>query len=227
MGRPRQVTDEEILGVARRCALEHGPGVSLDVVAQGLGVSGPALLKRFKSRNAMLLAALRPSDEPPWVRALADGPDGRPLKRQLAEVFGRVLHDAAAEMPCLMVLRESGIPFEALYAKGTTPAPMRALRALTSWLGRGRARGLLSARELESAAAAMLGALQGRVFLPHVCRRSFWQNSDRRFVEELAAVFTRALTARSRATASRARVRRSGPAAPRIQRVNRSTRGAR
>ena len=39
MPRPRQVTDEAILAATRDCVLERGPHVSLDVVAERLGVT--------------------------------------------------------------------------------------------------------------------------------------------------------------------------------------------
>ena len=87
MARPRQVTDEDILRAARDCALDHGPGVSMELVAERLGVTPPALLKRFGSRKALLLAALRPPDELPWMRALEAGPDGRPLMNEGGEVM--------------------------------------------------------------------------------------------------------------------------------------------
>ena len=213
MARPRQVTDEEILGVARRCALEHGPRVSLDVVAHGLGVSAPALLKRFGNRDALLLAALRPNDDPAWLRELAEGPDRRPLRQQLEELFTRVLDAFAADVPCMMALRESGIPFESVFEPGTTPLPVRGIRAVASWIERAREAGLVCGEESETAAAAMIGALQGHVFLPHICRRNFWRLSDHKFLEQLADLFTRALGPASIVTPAVRRLRRATPKA--------------
>ena len=104
MARPRQITDEEILRTARECTLERGPQVSLDVVAERLGVTPPALLKRFGSRRALLLAALRPSDNPEWIQELSAGPDDRPLAAQLEEMLGRILDLMVREVPCLVAL---------------------------------------------------------------------------------------------------------------------------
>src|SRR5262249_61326624 len=121
MARPGQVTDEEILKVARACTLEHGPHVSLDMVAEKLGVTPPALLKRFGSRRALLLAALRPNDDPRYLSDLARGPDERPLPTQLEELLARVLDLMVREVPCMVALRESGIPLEDVFPPGQTP----------------------------------------------------------------------------------------------------------
>ena len=67
MARPRLITDEQILTTMRSCVLEHGAQVSLDVVAQQLGVTSPALLKRFGSLEALMLEALRPPEDPAFI----------------------------------------------------------------------------------------------------------------------------------------------------------------
>jgi AcrR family transcriptional regulator len=194
MARPRQVTDEEILHAFRTCALERGVGVTLDLVAERLGVSPPAVLKRFGSRRALMIAALRPPDEPAWLRDVAVGPDERPFEEQLAALFTRILDVLHEEMPGLVALRESGIPMEECYTDPTaTPPPVRGIRALATWLGRARDRGLVAGEDFETAAFAMLGALQGRVFLFYVYKKSLWRRSQRGFVEDLARLFAAAL----------------------------------
>jgi len=55
MARPRLITDEQILTTMRSCVLELGSHVSLDLVADKLGVTAPALLKRFGNRQELLL----------------------------------------------------------------------------------------------------------------------------------------------------------------------------
>ena len=52
--RPRQFSDDELLQTARRCFLEHGPGVSTGLIAEELGVSQAALFKRFKPIQAAM-----------------------------------------------------------------------------------------------------------------------------------------------------------------------------
>ena len=68
MARPRLITDEQILQTMRASVLEHGPAVSLDLVAEKLKVTGPALLKRFGTRQALMIEALKPPEEPTTTR---------------------------------------------------------------------------------------------------------------------------------------------------------------
>jgi AcrR family transcriptional regulator len=56
--RPRQATDEEILRATFRAIARLGPSrLTLADVAQEAGVSAPALVQRFGSKRALLLAA--------------------------------------------------------------------------------------------------------------------------------------------------------------------------
>lgn len=68
MARPRQISDEQILTTMCSCVLSHGPQVSLDLVAKELGVTGPALLKRFGTREELMLRALRPPEVPAFLK---------------------------------------------------------------------------------------------------------------------------------------------------------------
>src|SRR4051812_24286082 len=114
MSRPRQVSDEQILTAVRSSVSAHGPKVSLDKVAAQLGVTQPAILKRFGNRQALMLAALMPPAEPPWVEGLKGGPDARPFETQLNELAQRMTTWFVEIVPCMSALRESGIPHDEL-----------------------------------------------------------------------------------------------------------------
>ena len=77
MSRPKGIPDTEVLAEARRCFLRYGPGVSTETIAAGLSLSQPALFKRFGTKKALMMSALRPPPTPAWVVALDDGPDER------------------------------------------------------------------------------------------------------------------------------------------------------
>jgi AcrR family transcriptional regulator len=195
MARPRLISNEQIVQAMRACVLEHGPAVALDTVADQLGVTAPALLKRFGSRQALLIAALKPPDEPAWLGGLAAGPDGRPFAAQLLAHFEQAFAFFEEAVPCISALRESGVPAEQVLdlKKG---GPVRALRALSAWLERAHAAGLIEVAMPETAATAMLGALQTRAFTSHVARLHYSARSNRAYLEELAELFARALKAR-------------------------------
>lgn len=194
MARPRQISDQQILETMRSCVIERGPQVSLDVVAEKLGVTSPALLKRFGNRQELLIRALLPGHEPQWVHDAEQGPDARPLAAQLEELFGRISETFAELVPCLTALRQSGIRMESIAERH--PSPARGLKALRGWLETARARGLVAGQELETAATAMLGAVQSNIMLAHLYKRTWSPRSQREYVKDLAQLFSRALSPR-------------------------------
>jgi AcrR family transcriptional regulator len=213
MTRPRQVTSEAILEAARVCAVERGPNVSLEVIAERVGVTPPALLKRFGSREAMMIAALRTCEEPPWVKSLASGPDERPLDEQLESLFSRVLDFFSSEAARMSTLCESRIPISRIFDAERPPPPVQHTWALAGWLDSARARGLVRGEDFEMVAIAMLGALHARAFLKHFFRRSFWRGSRKEYVAGLANLYARALA--PVATAGVARIRTAARTASR------------
>jgi AcrR family transcriptional regulator len=50
MGRPKEITDEQIVAAARRCFLERGAGVSASDIAHEFGVSDTTILNHFGSK---------------------------------------------------------------------------------------------------------------------------------------------------------------------------------
>lgn len=192
MARPRQITDEQILAAMRASVLERGAGVSLDVVAERLGVTSPALLKRFGSRLELMLKALQPPDAPPWMAEFDRGPDARPLEVQLSEHFGRIWTFFENVIPCVSALRESGVPHEKIF-EGKRNAPVHAIRAISKWLEKAREAGLIEAEAPESVATAILGALQTRAFTSHVAKVHYSTRSNREYLDDLVQLFSRAL----------------------------------
>jgi len=205
MTRPRQVTSEAILEAARACAVERGPNVSLEVIAERLGVTPPALLKRFGSREAMMIAALRTAEEPAWVKGLAAGPDDRPLEQQLEALFSRILDFFSSEAARMSTLCESRIPFHRVFDAERPPPPVQNTWALAAWLDQARAQRLVRREDFEMVALGMLGALHARAFLKHFFGRSFWRGSRKDYVAGLAKLHARALT--PGATSGVARIR--------------------
>ncbi|MFN7134425.1 MAG: TetR/AcrR family transcriptional regulator, partial [Myxococcales bacterium] len=130
MARPRQITDEQILEEARRCFLEHGPSVSTEVVAGRLQISQAVLFKRFRTKEELLIAALRPDPDPAWVRIVEEGPDERPLREQLRQLAPLVTAWFDEIVPCIAVLRASSIDLRRLVTPGCPLPPVRAQRAV-------------------------------------------------------------------------------------------------
>jgi AcrR family transcriptional regulator len=184
MGRPREVTDEEIVVAARRCFLERGAGVSAADIAREIGVSHTTLFNRFGSKERLMLAALGPPKKVPWVAALDEGPDDRPLREQLiehAKVMSAYFQDLQGG---LAILRAAGIdPSKAYRGRRGDSQPVQAYRALVAWLERARSRKRVAARDVETLAATILGALHGWAFTARVCGESTSAAAGERFVE--------------------------------------------
>ena len=79
------MTDEQIVAAARRCFLERGARVSAEDIARELGLTHTTLFNRFGSKEALMVAALRPPEKIPSVAAFEAGPDDRPIRKQLVE----------------------------------------------------------------------------------------------------------------------------------------------
>jgi AcrR family transcriptional regulator len=184
MGRPREVTDEQIVAAARRCFLERGAGVSAADIARELGVSHTTLFNRFGSKEGLMLAALGPPEEVPWVAALDAGPDDRPIREQLVE-HAKVMSTYFQELQAgLGVLQAAGIePGKAYRGRKGEPPPVQAFRALVAWLRRAQSQGRLARCDVETLTSTLLGALHGWAFTARVCGESTAPAASERYVE--------------------------------------------
>lgn len=209
MARPRQISNEQILSAMRTAVMSDGPTVSLEQVASGLGVTAPALLKRFGSRDALLIEALRPPDRPEWVELLIAGPTPTPdFRTQMLDIFVRMSEFMSQVVPCMMALRESGISHERIFTPDRRP-PEVAIKGIKHWLDKAHELGLTESKDSETTAFAILGSLQTRAFFAHVVRKNFSPASERRYLEQLADMFCRALGVRPPSKKSRSPRRKS------------------
>lgn len=199
MARPRQISDEQILEATKRRVLEDGPQVSLETVAHDLGVTAPAILKRFGSRQTLWLKALMPKDDAMAAKAVFAGPDDRPLVDQLEDLFTRMANFMGEVIPCIAALRQSGIdPHD--WEPTKHQHPIRGLKAMQAWLEAAKAKGLVTIDELETAASAINGAAMSRIFLGHMFKEHWSQRAQAVHFKELATLFARALAPRQSKT---------------------------
>ncbi len=185
MGRPKEVSDEQILRAARRCFLERGATVSANDIAAELGVSHTTLFNRFGSKEGLMLAALGPPELVPWVAALDGGPDDSAIRDQLVE-HGKVMAAYFQELQAgLAVLQAAGIPPSKAYKKrNADPPPVQAFRALSSWLRRAQRDKRLAKCDVDTLAATILGALHGWAFTARVCGQPTSRAAGDRHVEQ-------------------------------------------
>lgn len=190
MARPRTVSDDDILASTRRACMEFGARTSIDFIAEKLGISAPAILKRFGSKDRLLIKALSPPAEPAWVHQVANGPDSRPLVQQLEEMFYLISSFFAEIIPCLSALRESGVDVHNVEAM--QKAPLLGIEAIRVWLDEAQAAGLVHCEDADTAATAMLGSVQFHGFLSHIVRRTWSESAQRKYNRSLAELYAAA-----------------------------------
>jgi len=190
--RPRQFTDEEMVQTARRCFLEHGPGVSTSTIAAELGVSSAALFRRVGNKRALMLRALAPPAVPPFFETLARGPDERPVGEQLEALAVEIDAFFVKMFPLLAVLRAAGLDPHTLLDHMDEPPPAKAIRALTAWFSTLIEQGRIRDVTASNAAMSFIGGLQGRHFLRYACGASL-PPPDPDFPRTHARIFCRGL----------------------------------
>ena len=195
MARPRNVTDTQILYEARACFLEHGAAVSTTVIAERLGISHGVLFQRFGTKDQLLRAALLPPplEEQPWMARMRSGPDDRDVRTQLFEFAEEISTYFERIVPCLSVLRSSGIHLESMAERREDLPPLRARREVAGWFSRAMARGLLRPVQPEHAADLFLGSLQFRPFHQHLSNQGFDRTDNRAYREFVVDLICRTL----------------------------------
>ncbi len=190
------ISDEQILAATRSAVSQFGPGVSLDVIAGNLGVSQPALLKRFHSRKELMVAALKPSAQPAHAALLRAGPDGRPLREQLQEVVSWLSAYFEENAPRIAALRESGIPMCDVFPPSDgEPPPLRIKRGVAEWLQRARSCGLVTSDfDTETLAFSLVSTVSARSHMRHLFVGLPLRGTERAFLNSVTDFFVRALT---------------------------------
>lgn len=165
MVRPKQISDEEILETARACIMENGVGVAVQVIADRVGLSQPALFKRFGTKQALVMQALAPPERLPVLDWIESHPLEGPLLPQIEELLFKVWMTLKMLLPMIALIRTSSFDLETFFSRYETPPPVRLLRSIAEYLGRARENGQIR-QDVDVAAAAqgLLGVLQGRVF---------------------------------------------------------------
>jgi len=181
------------LSAARDCFLEHGPACSIEVIAQRLGVSPPALFKRIGTKRDMLIEALGPPTRVPWADRLEQGPDERPLREQLTEVVAELTVYFAEVSPRLAALRASGISLKEVFAERyEVPPPIQGHQAVATWIRKGQRTGRIRHCDPKATAVTFFGALQARPLM-HRTVQSRLRVTQHTYNQNLVELLHRAL----------------------------------
>jgi len=162
--------------------VEHGPGVTLAVLSRAVGLSPPALLKRFGSKERLLFRALLPRRPPRWAHTLAQPPGPDP-KAELARVLVELCEGFEQVGPAFAALRMSAVDVSEVFPRDQPGPSVLVRRQLTDWLERAGATGDVGCR-----ADAAVGAAEARGFLRWVSPQLVDPSTDAAWAEALAAL---------------------------------------
>ena len=180
--RPRQISDEEILQGARECFLAHGPGVSTQVIAERLGISQPALFKRFNTKEELMISALLPPLDLPATSWLKSVRPSENFDEQLEELIQVLWESLKIVFPRISVLTMSGIPHEQIHSRFKKLPLLVILDATADWILEAQQKGLVRPEgDPYIWAQTCMGALQGRAAMQYFLRRHFESHADARY----------------------------------------------
>ena len=191
--RPKKISDEDILEVARQCLIEQGSGVSTQFIADRLEVSQATLFKRFGTKLKLLQAALSlPIKAKFLLERIEVLPSDDPVKEQLLTLCLDMLVFFDEMIPCWATLHAAGISFPEHLSEDAPPIRLR--KGLTRWIAHLQDQDRIRQQvEPESIALALLGALQHRPFRNHIIKDQSMTQSDSEYVESIVDVMWRGL----------------------------------
>lgn len=180
MARPRSVTDEEILEAARRCVLDHGPGVSLARISREVGLSSPAILQRFGTKDALVFRALLPRHPPATTRLLALPPPADiDVDAVLVDLLAAIAEEFRQVGPALAALRMAPHAVPAVFPPDKAGPSVGARLRLARWLAAVERDSELPTADEQRLADVLLGAAEARGFLAWVGPQMVSDASDR------------------------------------------------
>jgi AcrR family transcriptional regulator len=104
-GRPKVISDEALLAVARQVFLERGIRATTAEVAERAGIAEGTVFLRFKSKDALFRAAVcvDPSTRPEFVETFANSAGKGDLRQNLIEFTTRLLEFKRIALPVILM----------------------------------------------------------------------------------------------------------------------------
>lgn len=178
MGRPPRISREQILDAARRAFAERGfDSTTLADIAGGLKVTPAAILRHFKSKQALFTAAMSARDlmlpQPVIELAGLEGSeDPRIVLRRFAEQFIPFMQSvigAAIAVQMHMRARQTTfvVPFD---TSADDTLPRRGLRILAAYFQRAMDAKVIRKSDPRALALLFVGHLQSYVLIHEVLR---------------------------------------------------------
>ncbi len=155
--RPQTKTDEEILDAARKIFFQKGTQASVQTIADEVGISQPALFKRFGTKKELIERALSGIQEPSWFTTADREITDRPFAEQLKDLLREIYEFFNTMHPIFLLIRNSGINPHSIIKHAETPLPEKGRKKLTEWLEKCYEKGLIRECNFRMAATHILG----------------------------------------------------------------------
>lgn len=137
----------------------------MEVIAEDLGVSSQAILKRFGSKQEVMLAAMAPPDQVAWIPLVEAGPNEQPIRQQLTEILEQLATFFVQLARQISVLRFSGVDPRDLMDRYDEAPPLRHIRVLATWLDKAAEQHLIRPIDSRAMAMMMLTSMHGPAML--------------------------------------------------------------
>lgn len=187
MGRPPQITTDQILEAARTLFLERGPSVTTAEIAECAGCSEGTLFRRFPTKEALFVKAVACVDLPAWDELSTPRAPDESIEDRLQRIAEAVVDMMLQLMPRVMMMKSrlNLSPAEMFASLGASP-PAEAIRQLTRYLEAERRSGAVVTADPEVVARIFLGALHHYAFCEHAGINDLLPMPRESFLRQLA-----------------------------------------
>ena len=185
MGRPKNITDEELLAVARKLFLERGYSVSTATIAREAEISEGTLFKRFPTKAELFRAALGfPGFNIKEMYSAFE--KAGEVREGLVSAFVVLLRFQAVLVPRLMRLWAEPNVISLEEIKGDPDAPPFALiKEIAGFLDSLSQQEKLRIRDPELAAKVIVGATHNLVYLHFLLKEELKEEEIEEFSRKL------------------------------------------
>ena len=169
MARTPKITNEEILAAARQVFLEQGIGASTLAIAEKAGISEASIFKRFRTKQALFLAAMGIAEMPQWVKVLMNQTPTAEIKSELTEICQQMLAFYQEVLPRVMMMMVQGnTPYPPQFPPQLPPPPVRDSQLLAQFLDRAIAQGHLRSIDSLTIGHMITGSITNYVITKNV-----------------------------------------------------------
>lgn len=210
-GRPRLISDSQILDVAREVFLARGIQATAEEVAERASVSEGTIFHRFKSKDALFRAAMRvdPEELPAFVESLARRVGKGALRERLLHFASRMLEVGRTAVPVMMMSWSNPTgEYRLEKLMGRRDGYQRAFRAVCEFFTRELAARNLGEEKAELLARIFMGSLHHYCMSELFAAASTSSVSRTQFTEGLVDVLLTALGYNTEPAAHRPKARR-------------------